>query len=108
MAVNDAFIVEQQGVADGNSLTVEGGDAGTGAAEVWELGGSGDADIYREIDTNGDSTYDISFKIDTATGTWHSQGNQLVVSAGNNTRIRVENTSGGSADFYAVGMEVDD
>jgi len=46
--------------------------------------------------------------IDQVTDDWHSQGNALTVSASENQRIRVNNTSGSAQDFYAVGFEVDD
>lgn len=108
MAVNDTFHENAIGVADAGEFIVDGSGAGTGAAEVFELGGTGDADVYRETDTNADGTFDLSVKIDDLTGEWHSQLNQLVVSQSNNHRIRVLNVSGASADYYATGMEVDD
>lgn len=108
MALNDTYEQEATGVASGGDFLVEGSAAATGAAEVFELGGGAAADVYREIDVDGDGTYEVSILIESLTGSWHSQKNQLVVSAGKNTRIRVNNTSGGAADYYAVGMEVDD
>lgn len=108
MAVNDRNVQTATGVADGSDFIIDGSGSGTGAVEIGELGGTGGADIYREVDPDGDSTFEVSVRIDQVSNNWHSQINGLVVSAGANTRIRVNNTSGGSADFYAVGMEVDD
>lgn len=108
MALNDVFEAEATGVADAGDFIVDGSGAGTGAAEVFELAGTGGADIYREIDVNADGTWALSTLIDSLSGSWHSQKNQLVVSQNNLVRIRVNNTSGASQDFYAVGMEVDD
>lgn len=109
MAVNDTVVATATGVADAGDFIVDGGDAaGTGAAEIKELGGTGAADIYRETDPDGDATFEVSVLIDQVTDDWHSQGNDLTVSASENQRIRVNNTSGSPQDFYAVGFEVDD
>lgn len=108
MAVNDVFEADATAVADAGDFIIDGSSTGTGAAEVFELSGNGAADIYREIDVDGDSTFEVSILIDQVSGEWHSQKNQLVVSSNNNVRIRVNNTSGGAADFFAIGMEVDD
>lgn len=108
MAINDTFHETATGVSDGNDFTIEGSSAGTGAAEIGEIGGTGAADIYRETDVGDTGTYEVSVLIDSVSGNWHSQLNGLVVSASNNHRIRVNNTSGGAADFYATGIEVDD
>jgi hypothetical protein len=108
MALNDTFEVSSTALADAGEFIIDGSSAGTGAAEVFELAGTGAAEIYREVDPDADGTFEISTLIDTTSGDWHSQKNQLVVSQNNDVRIRVVNTSGGSADYYAVGMEVDD
>jgi len=108
MAVNDVYHQTATDVADAADALFTGSSAETGAAEVFELGGTGAAEIYRETDTTGDGTFDLSVQIDSFTGSWHTQLNQFVVSTSNNHRIRVANTSGGSADFFATGMEVND
>lgn len=87
---------------------MDGSGAGTGAAEVQEMGGTGAADIYVESDPAGDSSWSVSVLIDSKSGTWHTQRNQLLVSQSQGTRVRINNTSGGAADFFATGMEVDD
>lgn len=108
MAVNDAFHKTGVSVADTGDFIIDGSAAGTGAAEVFELGGDAGADIYRESDPGGDGTYEVSVLIDSKTGVWHSQLNQFVVSQSNNHRLRINNTSGGGANYFATGMEVDD
>lgn len=115
MAINDSFVAAESGIANGGSLTVEGVDSGTGAVEITELGGTGDAEVYKEVDTNADGSYDVSILIadpndpDVPTsGIWHTQDNNLTISASNNMRLRVANISGGSVDFFATGFEVDD
>jgi hypothetical protein len=108
MAVNDTFHVTGVDVADANALVVDGSTSGTGAAEVHELAGTADAEVYRESDPNDDGTYEISVLIDTTTDNWHSQQNQLTVSQSNNHRIRIVNTSGNPQSYFATGMEVND
>lgn len=99
-------VVAAGSVANGSSLTVDGTESGTGAAIITEFAADGDGDVYREVDSNGDGTFDVSVLIDQGTNNWHSQGNQLGVSAADNSRLRVENTSGGSASITAIGYEV--
>jgi hypothetical protein len=108
MAVNDTNVQTATGVADTNDFTVDGSGSGTGAVEIGEIGGTGGADIYREVDPDGNGTFEVSVLIDQVSNNWHTQINGLVVSSSENTRIRVNNTSSSSADYYAVGMEVDD
>jgi len=107
MAVNDTNVQTATGVSNGSDFIVDASGSGTGAVEIGELGGTGGADIYREVDPDGNGTFEVSVLIDQVSGTWHSQINGLVVSNSANARIRVNNTSGGSADYYSVGMEVD-
>jgi hypothetical protein len=108
MGVNDTFHETSTGLADAGDFIIDASAAATGAAEVFELGGDSAADIYRETDPDGDGTYEVSVLIDSKSGAWHSQLNQLVVSASENHRIRVNNTSGGTGNYYATGMEVND
>ena len=108
MARQDPITVSATGVADGSDLIIDGSTASTGAIDVFELFGSAGCDVYREVDTDGDGTFEISVLIDQPTNNWHSQKNALSVSQAENTRIRITNTSGGSADFAAVGYEVPD
>ena len=108
MGVGDVFHDTANSLASAGDFIIEGADAATGAAEVGELGGSGAAEIYKESDPDGDGTFEVSILIQSFTGTWHTQQNGLVVSASNRTRLRVSNTSGAAADYYATGMEVQD
>lgn len=107
MAVNDAFAKSTDGLADTNDLIVDGSGAGTGAVNITEMGGTGSCDIYRETDPTGSGTWDVSVQIDSPGGTYHSQGNKLLVSQSEAVRLRINNTSGGTVDVYAAGYEVD-
>lgn len=107
MARNDPYFVHDT-LDDTQELSIDGGQAGTGAAEITELGGGEDAEVYRDVDTNGDGTYDESHLIDEVVGEWHSQLNELIVSESENTRLRIVNISGeNSVFYYASGIEVD-
>lgn len=109
MALNDAYIQTATAVADAGDFIIDPTAAGTGAAEVFELGGDAAAEIYREVDPDDDGTYEVSVLIDTLDpGPWHTQDNEFVVSSSENTRIRVNNISGGSGNYFAAGMEVSD
>lgn len=95
-------------MASGADFLIEGNDSATGAAEVSELGGTGGAEIYKETDVDGDGSYEVSVMVDSFTGEWFSQQNGFIISAGERHRLRIRNTSGGTASYYATGMEVDD
>lgn len=107
MAVNDSFADANDGLADATDWVIDGSSSGTGAVNITELAGGGDAQIYREQDPDGDGTWEIRTQIDTPSGTWHSQGNDLLVSGAANVRLVVRNVSGGAADFQVAGYEVD-
>lgn len=107
MALNDTVTQESAGVADAGDHIIDGSASSTGAWRVVELGGSGGCDVYREADPDGDGTYEISDIIAQPGSQWSSQGNDLRVSSDDNIRLRINNTSGSSQAFYAVGYEVD-
>lgn len=107
MAINSTQVFDASSIANGNSFTIDGSESGTGSVIITEMGGSGSADIYRETDATNDGTYAVSVKMDSLTGDWHTQLNNIVVSANNGVRLRITNTSGGSAAYFAVGKETD-
>lgn len=108
MAVNDSYTKATDGLADAGDLIIDGSGSDTGALNITELGGGGSANVYREVDTADDGSWAVSVQVDTTSGTWHSQENEFIVSQTQNVRLRINNTSGGTADFFAVGYEVDD
>jgi len=107
MAINDSYAYAVAGVADSSALVADGSNTETGAAQVVELGGTAAADIIREVDADGDGTFGVAITIDQLSGEWHSQDNHLRITQSKNSRIRVVNTSGGAADYYVAGYEVD-
>lgn len=106
MAINDAYATTET-LASGAELIIDGSSAETGAIDITELGGNGDAEVYRDLDPAEDGTWPETVQIDSGTGQWHSQTNLLTVSEAQPTRLRIVNTTGGSATYYAVGQEVD-
>jgi hypothetical protein len=104
----NTVIDAESGVANGESLIVDGTESGRGALTLSEIGGTADAEIYREVDSNDDGSFDVSVLIDSTTGAWHSQLNELNCTEDGRTRLRIENVSGSAADFYAVGTETVD
>ena len=109
MAINDVYH-ETASVDPGDDLVVDAAGTGTGAAEVFEVGGEVDVVVYRETDIDGDGTFETSVQVDAFSGPFHSQKNQLVVSQANNHRLRIHavDSNEESGDVYATGMEVSD
>ena len=104
MAEGDPYKA-QANLGDSDELIIDGTDSSTGAIDVTELAGTGDANVYREVD---DGSIVVSTLIEQPTDDWHSQKNILVVSQAENTSIRIVNTSGGNADYLVTGYEVTD
>lgn len=102
MAVNDFYEESDSSLSDGDDLIIDGSSAETDAAEISVLAGTGDCEVYEE-------TYDGSSwsgpEIDSPTGDWHSQINQIRVKDGEH-RIRITNVSGDSITAFATGWEV--
>lgn len=107
MAINDAFVVSNASLADQTDWVIDASTSGTGAVIVTELAGGAAVEIYRELDPDGDGTYELRSQIDSATGTWHSTGNELLLSTADNLRLVIRNVSGGTSGFSAAGYEVD-
>ena len=107
MAVNDSYADASTGIADTGTFTVDGSGSGTGAVLITELGGTGDFNVFRDVDTTDDGTYDATTQIESTTGEWHSQANDLICSQSQNVRLRIKNVSGGSITVFVSGYEVD-
>lgn len=104
---NNPFSSAATGVADGGTVIADPSNASTGAIEISELGGTAAATVYKEIDVDGDGTYEASFVADTFSGSWHVQLRALKASTDENSRLKITNTSGGAADYFLDGIEVD-
>lgn len=115
MAINDRYTASNDGLANGSDFNVTASGTGTGVVELQELAGTGDCDVFLEIDQGQTGTFEVSVKIGSATddvydtsGNWRIQepahwiGND---GSNNEVRIRVNNTSGGTIDVAAIGYE---
>jgi hypothetical protein len=89
-------------------MLVDGSTSSTGAVEIHTVATSGGADVFKEIDTTGDSTYDVSIAIASQPEAMHSQKNKIEVSNTDDMRLRVNNTSGSAIDVHVTGVEVSD
>lgn len=110
MAVNDTYVKSSTGVADGADLIVDGSGSGTGEIDVSELGGTNGAAIYREVDTANDGSWSTVVEIDNNSGNWHTQLNNMRCVKnpvnGDSVRLRINNDSGSSGDYYVLGVEL--
>jgi hypothetical protein len=106
MAAGDFFKAAGADVADSGQLIVDGSSGTTGAVEIHSIAHGGDCDVYLEEDSNADGTFETSILLDSFAGEGVSQQNKLEVNSGTGARLRIDNTSGGSADYYVTGIEV--
>lgn len=115
MANNETVTEFAANVADNGEITIEGSDAETGEVSVMDLGASGDCEVYRDFDPDGDGSWAASDQlagptddVNPTTGDWNSTGNDLraSVEGDTETRIRMVNVSGGTLDrMWMVGRE---
>lgn len=108
MAINDRYTDSESGLADNGDFIINASGTDTGVVQITELGGTGDADVYREVDEGQTGTFEVSVLVDSPENEWHSQDNNLWIGddgTGNEVRIRVTNTSGANQEYYAVGFE---
>lgn len=108
MALNDFF---KRGVTDvsvGGEVIIDGSTSGTGAVEIHEVFASGGINIFKEIDTTGNGTFDFSVRIESQDRALHSQKNQIEVSADEDVRIKVVNIANEKINFGVNGIEVSD
>jgi hypothetical protein len=106
MAQGDFFSKTEAAVQSGNNMIVDGSTSATGAVEIHTVATSGGADVFKEIDTTGNGTYDVSITVSSEAETIHSQQNKIEVSNTDNMRLRINNTSGAEIDAHVTGIEV--
>ena len=108
MSLNDFFTKTSKGLSDGGKLVVDGSGSGTGGVEIHEVFASGGIELYKEVDTNDDGTYDLSVLIESQNDAFHSQENQIEISEGENVQITLVNIDGSTIDCGVNGIEVSD
>jgi hypothetical protein len=106
MPAGDFFTAYSADVASGSDFIVDGSTGGTGAVTVQSIAYGGDCDVFLEIDSAGDSSWAVSIPVDSFTGPGYSQQNKIELNSADNMRLRINNTSGGAADFAVTGVEI--
>lgn len=105
----DTIVRASTGVANGDSFVVDAQRVEGDNARITEVGGTGNVDIYREVDVDNDGNYEISQVIQSETaGSFHSQDADMVIAEHYDVRLRFQNTSGSAQDYWAVGYETDE
>lgn len=116
MALNDRYTATADALADGSDFVITASGTDTGVVELTEIAGTGDCDVFLEVDDGQDGTFNISIQIGSpsnatyeTSGNWRIQAPEHWVGndgTTNETRIRVNNISGGAIDATAIGFEV--
>jgi hypothetical protein len=107
MAQGDFFT--KSGVVSANGeLVIDGSTAGTGAVELHTFATESGAAVTKEVDVDGDGTFEIQIELVASAGTLHSQKNKIEVSSTNDMRVRIVDTSGGLEGVHVTGIEVAD
>lgn len=108
MALNDFFKRGETGVSVDGEVIIDGSASGTGAVEIHEVFSSGGIDIFKQIDTTGNGTFDFSVRIESQVRALHSQKNQIEVSVDEDVRIKIVNIANEKIDCGVNGIEVSD
>lgn len=107
MAAGDFYDDFEEDLANSGDFLIDPADAATGAIEVHTIVAGGAADVFFEVDPDGDGTFEISENIFSVVAGDFLQQNKIELKAASNMRLRINNTSGGPADFVATGVEVE-
>jgi hypothetical protein len=106
MGLNDFFRQSEQGLNSGGVLVIDGSGSETGAVEIHEVFASGPIEMRKEVDTNGDGSFNLSVVIESLDSPFHSQKNQIEVSQSKGVRVKIVNTDSSNIDCAVNGIEV--
>lgn len=101
-----SFFSKSETVSGNGEMVVNGSSSSTGAVEVHTIATGAAQKVLKEVDTNGDGTFDVSIQIEDKTDGIHSQKNKIEISNTDNMRLRVVDTSGNGQDMHVTGIEV--
>jgi len=107
MAQGD-FFTKSDTVSANGELIIDGSTAGTGAVELHTFATEEAATVFKDVDVDGDGTFEIQIELVAQGGTLHSQKNKIEVSSTNNMRVRIADTSGNAQGIHVTGIEVPD
>lgn len=107
MAQGDFFT--KSGVVSANGeLVVDGSTAETGAVELHTIAAEAAANVFKDVDVNGDGTFEIQIELVASASPLHSQKNKIEVSSTNDMRVRIVDTTGNVQGIHVTGIEVAD
>lgn len=92
-------------LANGETYDISAAETKTAAVEIHNIAFSGGCTVYL-VAQDEDGTDTQTVEIDSFTGSGISQGNQIEITNGENVICRIENTSGGEANYIATGQQV--
>jgi hypothetical protein len=103
MTAGDFWSEHSTNLKDGQEWHV----APSGAVELHMLANEKQCDVYFEVDTTDDGSFDLSVKIeDDLEGEEFSQTNKIEITDETRQRLRVVQTEQGDGDHLATGVEV--
>lgn len=106
MPTDSFFKAGTDSLANAGTFDVNPADATSGGVEIHSIAHGGACDVTLLADPDGDGTYEEQVALDSLSGSGVSQGNSIELSDDDNMVLRIENTSGGSADFIVTGREI--
>jgi hypothetical protein len=107
MAQGD-FFTKSAVLSSGGELIVDGSTAETGAVELHTFASEDAINVFKEVDTGGDGSFDIAIGISSPSGGIHSQKNKIEVSSSKDMRLRIVETSADVNGVHVTGIEVAD
>lgn len=107
MAQGDFFT--KSGVVSANGeFVIDGSTAETGAVELHTFATEAAATVFKDVDVNGDGTFEIQIEVVAQAAPLHSQKNKIEVSSTKNMRVRIVDTAGNAQGMHVTGIEVAD
>jgi hypothetical protein len=107
MAQGD-FFTKSDTVSANGEFIIDGSTSGTGAVELHTFATEGAATVLKDVDVDGDGTFEIQIELAAQSVPLHSQKNKIEVSSTENMRIRVLDTAGNGQGIHVTGIEVAD
>lgn len=100
------FFSRSATIPPNGEFVVDGSTSETGAVEIHTIIASAAQQVFKEVDTNGDGTYDLSVTIADTGNPLHTQKNKVEVSNESDIRLRVKDKSGTAQGVHVTGIEV--
>jgi len=103
---NNFFTETVSQIPSGGSAVLDTGSSATGAAEIHTIATTGAFDLFKDVDTTGNGSFDVEVLVSSQGGSTHSQKNKIEVSDDAGLRLRAVNTSDSAIDIHITGVEV--